>query len=140
MKCAGHFYESFKKDEIDQEVTANAWKNLGFNDQKLGTVMAFQEGVTTIERKLAMITKNENMAICHLCHKNEETITHVLSDCSERRGDYIKRYDIVGMIIYQAILKKCELIKTKMSESITINCEKYSIIWNQQVIKKQKGS
>jgi len=139
LQCAGYIYKELNKEEIDKKATTNAWKNLGFNDQKLGTVMAFQEKVTTIGSRLAKCTKNERMTLCYRCHEKEETILHVLSSCSGRRGDYIKRHDRVGIVIYQAALKKFDIIKTKITEPITINCEKYSIIWNQQITSKQKG-
>ena len=44
------------------------------------------------------------------------------------------RKNAVGMVIYQAILEKFKLIRTKMNEPITIKCDEFAIIWNQQMI------
>jgi len=75
--------------------------------------MVFQERVTNIGNKLAKITKDLRMIYCYLCHKEVESIAHVLSGCYCRRGDYIRVHDAVGIVIYQAILKKYEIIKKK---------------------------
>ena len=59
LKWTGLICKDMKKEEVDIKVTTEAWKNLGFNDLKLLTVMAFQEKVTAIGSRLARFINKE---------------------------------------------------------------------------------
>ncbi len=48
-----------------------------------------------------------------MCYKEEQTIAHVLTNCLNKIGEYIKRHDEVGKEIYKAILLKYGIIQTK---------------------------
>ena len=75
-----------------------------------------------------------------MCYKDEQTISHILTNCPSRIGEYIKTHDEIGKKIYKAILLKYGIIQTKQIEPLTIENEKIKIIWNQVVIKgKDKG-
>ena len=56
----------------------------------------------------AKICKSQKDTLCRLCKKADETVHHVVSDCSKLvQKEYKRRHDNLGKIVYWKIPTKC---------------------------------
>ena len=62
----------------------------------------------------ARIDKTQQNSKCRLCSDRDETINHMISECSKLAQKENKaRYDWVGKVIHWEICKKCKFDHTK---------------------------
>jgi len=94
-----------------------------------------QEGASIVGSKLAMITKDKSFIPCSRCKCNNETLDHILTNCSGRRQDYIIRHDIIGKQVYKAIGRKYGLFEHFINEPVTIKNQNVELYWNRRMAK-----
>ena len=54
----------------------------------------------------ARIDKTQQNSKCRLCDDRDETINHIISECSELAQEYMARHDWVGKEIHREMCKK----------------------------------
>ena len=69
--------------------------------------MAAQDNAIMTSHIKARIDKTQQNSICRLCGNRDETINHIISECSKlAQEEYKARHDWVGKVIHREICKK----------------------------------
>ena len=69
--------------------------------------MAAQNNAIITNNINARIDKTQQNSKCRLCGDREETITHIISECSKlAQKEYKTRHDWVGKVIHWEMCKK----------------------------------
>ncbi len=135
LKRAGEIIKGFQDENVDQKITSEAWKECYLNKQLMGSAIAMQEGASIVGKKLAMVRKDASFVKCSIYNCENETLDHILSNCSGRRKDYIERHDIVGKQVYKALGIKYKLFKHYINEPVTIRNRNIELYWNKRMVK-----
>ena len=109
------FYERFKRliNNISHDKT---WTWLRKGNFKRETesllIAALDNAIRTIHIK-ARIDKTQKNSKCRLCGDRNETINHVISECSKlAQREYKARHDWVGKVIHREMCKKFKFDNT----------------------------
>ena len=84
------------------------WLSKGnFNRKTESLPMAAQNSAIRTNHIKARIDKMQQNSKCRLCGDSEETINHIISDCSKlAQKEYKTRHDWVGKVIHWEMCKK----------------------------------
>ena len=70
-------------------------------------IIAAQDQALRTNYRKATIEKSTNILMCRLCKEKEETVSHIVSECSKiAQTEYKKRHDRVATTIHWALCKK----------------------------------
>jgi len=98
-------------------------------------IIAAQDQALRTNYRKAKIEKSTNISMCRLCKEKEETVSHIVSECSKiAQTEYKKRHDRVATAIHWAICKKSGLPHTEKwydhrAEPVTEN-EHVKLLWD----------
>ena len=100
-----------------------------------GLITAAQDQALPTRWRKVNIEKQGGTAKCRMCNERDETIFHILSECSKlAQSDYRKRHDKVAQNVHWNICKKFELPHAKnwydhVAEKVTEN-NKAKVLWD----------
>ena len=98
-------------------------------------IIAAQDQALRTNYRKGKIEKSSNISMCRLCKEKEETVSHVVSECSKiAQTEYKKRHDRVATAIHWAICKKSGLPHTEKwydhrAEPVSEN-EHVKLLWD----------
>jgi len=98
-------------------------------------IIAAQDQALRTNYRKARIEKTTNVATCRLCKEKDETVSHLISECSKiAQTEYKHRHDTVAAAVHWSICKKHELPHTEKwydhrAESVIENA-KVKLLWD----------
>ena len=100
-----------------------------------GMIMAAQDQALPTKWRKKNIEKQEGSALCRMCGQRDETVMHILSECSKlAQCDYKKRHDQVGKVIHWNLCKQNKIECSRnwydhRPQNVTENT-KVKILWD----------
>ena len=100
-----------------------------------GLITAAQDQALPTRWRKVHIEKQAGTPMCRMCDQREETIFHILSECSKlAQSDYRKRHDKVAQNVHWNLCKKFDLPHAKnwydhVAEKVTEN-NKAKVLWD----------
>ena len=120
-------------------------KHGSVNKSTEGFVFAAQEQALQTNWLKARITGESEDASCRRCHKQDETVAHLVSGCGVlAQSDFKTRHDRMGLRVYWGLCKKygvncSEKWYRECPDSVRKSeCGKFEIWWNRPVMTTKK--
>ena len=108
----GYFQTQTESDDEINKTKSNAWLKQKLTSHMEGYICAIQEQELKTRdalkrREKGPPKKSQMLARCHICHKNEENIFHLICSCPHLAHTiYLNdRHNQVARIVYQEIMK-----------------------------------
>ena len=133
-------YGYFKR-QIEEVAHEKTWTWLRKGNLKRETeslIIAAQNNAIRTNYIKAKIDKTQQNSKCRLCGNRDETVNHVLCECSKlAQREYKTRHDWVGKVIHWELCKKINFDHTKKwymhkPESVLEN-ETHKILWDFEI-------
>ena len=102
-------YGRFKrlKNNISHDKTWTGLRKRNFKRETESLLMATQDSAIRTNHIKARIDKTQQNSKCRLCSDGDETINHMISECSKlAQKEYKARHDWVGKVIYWKMCRK----------------------------------
>ena len=103
-----------------------------------GLITAAQDQALATRWRKVKIEKVEGSALCRMCNQKDETVFHILSECSKlAQSEYKKRHDKVAQIVHWNMCKTYGLPHSRrwyghVAERVTEN-DRAKILWDVSV-------
>ena len=110
-----HLYGRFKRliNNNSHEKTGTWLRKGNFKRETESLLIAAQDNAVRTNHIKARIDKTQQNSKCRLCDDRDETINHIISQCSKlAQREYKARHDWVGKVIHWKICKKCKFDHT----------------------------
>ena len=90
------------------------WLRKGnFKREKESLLIAAQDNAIRTNHIKARIDKTQQNSKCRLCGDRDETINHIISECSKSaQKEYKARYDWVGKVVHWEMCRKFQFVHT----------------------------
>ena len=108
-------YGRFKRliNNISHDKTWTWLRKGNFKRETESLLIAAQDNVVRTNHIKARIDKTQRNSKCRLCDDRDETINHIISECSKlAQREYKARHDGVGKVIHWEMCKKCKFDHT----------------------------
>ena len=102
-------YGRFKRqiNNISQDKTLTWLRKGNFKRETESLLIAAQNNAVRTNHIKARIDKMQQNSKCRLCSDKDETITHIISECSKlAQKEYKTRHDWVGKVIHRKMCKE----------------------------------
>ena len=103
--------------QTEENVAKETWQYMKRGSLKRETeslIIAAQDQALRTNYRKAKVEKSTNISMCRLCKEKEETVSHIVSECSKiAQTEYKKRHDRVATTIHWALCKKYGLPHTE---------------------------
>ena len=108
------FYGRFKRlINISHEKTWNCLRKGNFKRETESLLIAAQNNATKINHIKARINNPQQNSKCRLCGDKDETINHIISECSKlAQKEYKTRHDWMNKLIHREMCKKFKFDQT----------------------------
>ena len=109
------FYGSFKRliNKISPEKTLTWLRKENFKIEMESLLIAAQDNAIRTNHIKARIDKTQQNSKCRLCGDRDETINHIISECSKlAQREYKVRHDWVGKVVHWEMCRKCQFDHT----------------------------
>ena len=132
----GYFLQ--QTDEISHEKSWTWLRKGNLKRETESLLIAAQNNAIRTNHIKARIDKTQQNSKCRLCGDRDETINHVISECSKlAQKEYKNRHDWAGKMIYRELCKKLKLDQsteryTHKPKTIREN-EAHKILWNFEI-------
>ena len=101
----------------------NTWTWLtkgNFKRKTESLLIAAQDNAVRTNHIKARIDKTQQNSKCRLCGDRNETVNHIISECSKlTQREYKARYDRVGKVIHWEMSKKCKFHHTCTNQHLS---------------------
>ena len=104
-----HLYGRFKRliNNISHDKTWTWLRKGNFKRETESLLIAAQDSAIRTNHIKARIHKTQQNSKCRLCGDRDETINHIISECSKlAQREYKVRHDWVGKVIHWEMCKK----------------------------------
>ena len=108
-------YGQFKRliNNISHDKTWTWLRKGNFKRETESLLIAEQDNAVRTNHIKARIDKTQQNSKCRLCGDRDETINHIISECSKlAQKEYKTRHDCVGKVIHWEMYKKFKLDHT----------------------------
>ena len=122
-------------EKYDTKKTYKWIRNGYMKKETEGLITAAQDQALPTRWRKVNIEKQTGTSKCRMCNEKDETIFHILSECSKlAQGEYRKRHDKVAQIVHWNLCKRYELPHVKnwyehVAEKVLEN-QKAKILWD----------
>ena len=101
-------YGRFKRliNNISHQKTWTCLRKGNLKRETESLLIAAQDNVKRTNHIKARIDKTQQNSKCRLCGDRDETISHIISECSKLAQDYKARHDWIGKVIHWEMCKK----------------------------------
>ena len=125
----GQFFR--KTEDLADE---NSWlwlRNGALKRETEALIMACQEQAIRTNVVKARIDKSQLNSKCRMCGQAEETINHILNECSKlAQSEYKRRHDWIGRRIHWEVSRKYNVrVSEKWYEHLAEN-EQVKVLWD----------
>ena len=101
-------------NNISHDKTWTWLRKRNFMTETTSLLMAAQNSAIRTNHIKAKIDKTQQNSKCRLCGDRDETINHIISECSKlAQKEYKARHDWVGKVIHEEICKKFKFVHAK---------------------------
>lgn len=110
-------------------------KRGGLKRETESLIIAAQDQALATNYRKAKIEKSRTSALCRMCHIRDETVAHIISECSKlAQKEYKRRHDKVATALHWSLLKAygfphSENWYNHVTEAVVEN-EKTKILWD----------
>ena len=102
------FYGRFKRliNNISHQKTWTWLRKWNFKRETESLLIAAQDNAIRTNHIKARINKTQQNRKCRLCGDRDETINHIISECSKLEQDYEARHDWVSKVVHWEMCRK----------------------------------
>ena len=124
--------------QTEKHAAPETWKWMQRGSLKRETeslIVAAQDQALRTNYRKARIEKSTNDPKCRLCKERDETVSHLISECSKiAQSEYKRRHDKVAAAVHWSLCKKHDLPHSEKwydhrAEAVTEN-EKVKVLWD----------
>lgn len=124
--------------QTEEQAAPETWKWMQRGSLKRETeslIVAAQDQALRTNYRKARIEKSSNDPKCRLCKEKDETVSHLVSECSKiAQTEYKRRHDKVAAAVHWSLCKKHDLSHSEKwydhrAEAVTEN-EKVKLLWD----------
>ena len=137
-------YPEVIKDQADLNKTWMWLKSKYVKKATESLITAAQDQALRTNWIKTNIDKTEISPLCRICHKEDETVSHIVSGCSElAKRRYVIRHDLVATRIHWELCKKYNIDVSKVwydhvPPPSCISNAGVELIWNKPIITTTK--
>ena len=134
----GQYPKRINDKDVDQAQTYEWLRTSGLKSETEGFIIAAQDQCIKTNYYRNKILKDGTDPMCRICGKNQETIDHLVSGCSEfAKTEYIHRHNKAAAYLHWAICKHYNIaVKDKYYEhepSTVEDNEEATIMWDMPI-------
>ncbi|KXJ16764.1 uncharacterized protein LOC110235072 [Exaiptasia diaphana] len=134
----GQYPKRINDKDVDQAQTYEWLRTSGLKSETEGFIIAAQDQCIKTNYYRNKILKDGTDPMCRICGKNQETIDHLVSGCSElAKTEYIHRHNKATAYLHWAICKHYNIeVKDKYYEhepSTVEDNEEATILWDMPI-------
>ena len=124
-----------EKIGISHEKTRTWLRKGNFKRETESLLIAAQDNHVRTNHIKARIDKTQQNSKCRLCGDRDETINHIISECSKlAKKEYKTRHDCVGKVIHWEICKKLKFDHTNKwymhSPAPVLENDTHKLLWD----------
>ena len=134
-------YQRFKRliNDISHDKTWTWLRKGNFKRETESLLIAAQDSAIRTNHIKVRIDKTQPNSKCRLCRDRDETINHIISECSKLpQWEYKARHDWVGMVIHWEMCKKHKFDHTNKlymhNPAPVIENDTHKLLWDFNIL------